>query len=104
MGWAGDNGDPDNFLTPNLSCAAARSGENQAGWCDEKFDALIREARAITDPARRAELYRQALAIFHEQAPWIPLAHPKQFAAVREGVEGFQLNPMGSNNFARVKL
>ena len=23
MGWAGDNGDPDNFLTPNLSCAAA---------------------------------------------------------------------------------
>ncbi|MDA8482003.1 ABC transporter substrate-binding protein [Pseudomonas resinovorans] len=104
MGWAGDNGDPDNFLTPNLSCAAAQSGENQAGWCNEKFDALIREARAITDPTRRAELYRQALAIFHEQAPWIPLAHPKQFAAVREGVEGFQLNPMGSNNFAKVKL
>ncbi|AOE83596.1 ABC transporter substrate-binding protein [Pseudomonas sp. TCU-HL1] len=104
MGWAGDNGDPDNFLTPNLSCAAAKSGENQAGWCNQAFDELIREARAVTEPARRAELYRQALAIFHEQAPWIPLAHPKQFAAVRKGVEGFRLNPMGSNNYARVKV
>ncbi len=27
LGWAGDNGDPDNFLSPNLSCAAAESGE-----------------------------------------------------------------------------
>ncbi|WP_028628526.1 ABC transporter substrate-binding protein [Metapseudomonas resinovorans] len=104
MGWAGDNGDPDNFLTPNLSCAAAKSGENQAGWCNPAFDGLIREARAISDTTRRAELYRKALAIFHEQAPWITLAHPKQFAAVRKGVDGFQLNPMGSNNFARVKV
>ena len=49
-------------------------------------------------------LYRQALAIFHQQAPWIALAHPKQFVALRKGVEGFVLSPMGSNNFARVKL
>ncbi|MFG0584325.1 ABC transporter substrate-binding protein [Pseudomonas sp. zjy_9] len=104
MGWAGDNGDPDNFLTPNLSCAAAESGENQAGWCNEAFDALITQARREPQQQKRAALYRQALAIFHEQAPWIALAHPKQFAALRKGVEGFVLSPMGSNNFARVKL
>ncbi|WP_375740121.1 ABC transporter substrate-binding protein [Pseudomonas boanensis] len=102
MGWAGDNGDPDNFLTPNLSCAAAKSGENQAGWCNAAFDGLIQQAGAMNDPTKRAELYRQALAIFHEQAPWIPLAHPKQFSVVRKGVEGFVLNPLGSNNFSRV--
>ncbi|MGE8294339.1 MAG: ABC transporter substrate-binding protein [Pseudomonas sp.] len=104
MGWAGDNGDPDNFLTPNLSCAAAESGENQAGWCDKTFDALITQARREPEQSKRAALYRQALAIFHEQAPWIALAHPKQFAAMRRGVGGFVLSPMGSNNFARVKL
>ena len=71
MGWAGDNGDPDNFLTPNLSCAAAQSGENQAGWCNEKFDSLIREARAITDPARRAELYRQAIGVATASLIWL---------------------------------
>ncbi|MGP0171898.1 ABC transporter substrate-binding protein [Pseudomonas sp. NCHU5208] len=104
MGWAGDNGDPDNFLTPNLSCAAAESGENQAGWCNEAFDALITQARQEPEQSKRAALYRQALAIFHEQAPWIPLAHPKQFAVIRKGVEGFVLSPLGSNNFTRVKL
>ncbi|RMH85370.1 ABC transporter substrate-binding protein [Pseudomonas sp. AOB-7] len=104
MGWAGDNGDPDNFLTPNLSCAAAESGENQAGWCDRAFDALITQARREPEQEKRAALYRQALAIFHKQAPWIALAHPKQFAALRKGVEGFVLSPLGSNNFARVKL
>nr|WP_178094219.1 ABC transporter substrate-binding protein [Pseudomonas sp. ALS1279] len=104
MGWAGDNGDPDNFLTPNLSCAAAKSGENQAGWCDEQFDDLIRQARQEPEQEKRAVLYRQALAIFHQQAPWIALAHPKQFVTLRKGVEGFVLSPMGSNNFARVKV
>ncbi|MGC8117172.1 ABC transporter substrate-binding protein [Metapseudomonas otitidis] len=104
MGWVGDNGDPDNFLGPNLSCAAASSGENLAGWCDPTFDALIRQARAERDDTQRAALYRQALGIFHQQAPWIPLAHPRQFAVVRKGVSGYQLNPLGSNNFARVRL
>ena len=104
MGWAGDNGDPDNFLPPNLSCAAAESGENQAGWCDKAFDTLIAQARREPEQSKRAALYRQALAIFHEQAPWIALAHPKQFAALRKGVEGFVLSPMGSNNYSRVNV
>lgn len=104
MGWAGDNGDPDNFLTPNLSCAAAASGENQAGWCDKHFEALISQARQVHDQAQRAALYRQALAIFHQQAPWIALAHPKQFSVLRKGVQGFVLSPMGSNNFSKVKF
>ena len=103
MGWAGDSGDPDNFLTPNLSCAAAASGENQAGWCHQEFDQFIREARRVAEPERRAALYREALAIFHQQAPWIALAHPKQFAVLRKDVEGFVLSPLGSNNFTHVK-
>ncbi|AYC34273.1 ABC transporter substrate-binding protein [Pseudomonas cavernae] len=103
MGWVGDNGDPDNFLTPNLSCAAAKSGENQAGWCNPQFDALIRQARQSREQGERAALYRQALEIFHEQAPWIPLAHPKLFILFSPEVEGLRMSPLGSNNFARVR-
>lgn len=103
MGWAGDNGDPDNFLTPNLSCNAAQSGDNQAGWCNKEFDQLIREARRLAEPERRAALYREALAIFREQAPWIALAHPRQFVVLRDDVEGFTLSPLGSSNFAQVR-
>ncbi|MNM67915.1 Periplasmic dipeptide transport protein precursor [compost metagenome] len=104
MGWAGDNGDPDNFLTPNLSCAAAKSGENQAGWCNAGFDELLRKARASTSQDERAGLYRLALAIYQREAPWIALAYPKQFAVLRLNVKGFTLSPLGSNNFSRVEL
>lgn len=102
MGWAGDNGDPDNFLTPNLSCAAAKSGENMSGWCDKGFNDLLTEARKVSPREQRTALYREALSLFHEQAPWIPLAYPKQFTALRNDVQGFVQSPMGSNNFAKV--
>jgi len=32
LGWTGDNGDPDNFLTVLLSCKAI-GGANRARWC-----------------------------------------------------------------------
>ena len=48
-------------------------------------------------------MQREALAIFHQQAPWIALAHPKQFAVLRKDVEGFVLSTLGSNNFTHVK-
>ena len=104
LGWAGDNGDPDNFVTPNLSCSAAKGGENQAFWCDKDFEALIQEARQTNEPTKRAELYRKATSIFHEQSPWIPLAHPKLFNVRRNNVSGYTINPMTNNNFADVHI
>ncbi|WP_010489756.1 ABC transporter substrate-binding protein [Pseudomonas sp. S9] len=104
MGWAGDNGDPDNFLTPNLSCAAAKSGENMSGWCNKDFNALLNEARRVNQRSQRAALYREALSIFQDQAPWIALAYPKQFTALRTNVQGFVQSPLGSNNYARVSI
>ena len=104
IGWSGDNGDPDNFLSPNLSCAAAESGENQARWCDKDFEALMRKAREVSDPAERAKLYEQAQVVFHEQAPWIPLAYPKLFNVRRNTVQGYVINPLSNNNFATTSV
>ncbi|MFS4427220.1 ABC transporter substrate-binding protein [Stutzerimonas stutzeri] len=104
LGWAGDNGDPDNFLSPNLSCAAAESGENQARWCNQQFEQLIQKARSITDSDERAKLYQQAHVVFHEQSPWIPLAHPKLFNVRWKNVQGYVINPMTNNNFATTRV
>ena len=103
-GWAGDNGDPDNFLTPNLSCDAAKNGENYARWCNKTFEDLITQARAITDPAERSALYERAQAVFHEDQPWISVAHPKLFNARRSNVEGYILSPLTNNNFATTQV
>ncbi|MFF7707054.1 ABC transporter substrate-binding protein [Pseudomonas sp. NPDC007930] len=103
-GWAGDNGDPDNFVTPNLSCDAAKSGENAARWCNADFDRLITQARGETEPAKRAALYEQAQDVFSQQHPWISLAYPKLFVALRKNVEGYHISPLTNNNFATTQV
>ncbi|MDS9876929.1 ABC transporter substrate-binding protein [Pseudomonas protegens] len=103
-GWAGDNGDPDNFLTPNLSCDAAKNGENYARWCNKTFQDLIDEARSDAEPAKRAELYEKAMLVFEQDQPWIPMAYPKMFTAMRKNVEGYHISPLTTNNFATTQV
>lgn len=103
-GWAGDNGDPDNFLTPMLSCEAAKNGENYARWCNEKFQALIDQARATVNPEERIKLYEQAQVIFNQDQPWISMAHTRMFTAMRNNVEGYVISPLTTNNFATTQV
>ena len=56
MGWAGDNGDADNFLSPQFSCAAVKSGTNFARFCDTRLDQLISAGRTTNDQSVRSRL------------------------------------------------
>jgi dipeptide transport system substrate-binding protein len=104
-GWTGDNGDPDNFLNVLLGCTSARPGGNNiAKWCDPDYDALVTEAKLASDQARRDELYREAQMIFHEAAPWVPIAHSVVFMATRANVTGFKMDPLGRHAFEGVDL
>jgi dipeptide transport system substrate-binding protein len=104
-GWTGDNGDPDNFLHVLLGCTAARSGGNNvAKWCDPEYDRLVTEAKRISDRTAREALYREAQAIFHDAAPWVPLAHSVVFMATRADVAGFKMDPLGRHAFEDVDL
>ncbi|MBD9398923.1 ABC transporter substrate-binding protein [Pseudomonas sp. PDM11] len=104
MGWAGDNGDPDNFLTPQFSCASVESGLNFARFCDAKLDKLIADGKAISDQAKRSALYKDTQAIIQQQALWLPLAHPTAYALTRKGVEGYSVSPFGRQDFSRVSV
>ncbi len=104
MGWAGDNGDPDNFLTPQFACTSVQSGLNFARYCDARLDQLIADGKRSNDQAQRSALYQQAQAIIQQQALWLPLAHPTAFALLRKNVEGYQVNPFGRQDFAKVRL
>ena len=91
-GWTGDNGDPDNFLHVLLGCTAARpGGNNVARWCNSDYDDLVNEAKLTPAGASASALYRQAQVIFHDQAPWVPLAHSVVFMATGADVtKGFR--------------
>ncbi|WP_341304037.1 ABC transporter substrate-binding protein [Pseudomonas sp. TMP25] len=104
MGWAGDNGDPDNFLTPQFACASVESGLNFARYCDPQLDKLIADGKRTSDHVQRSQLYKQAQQIIQQQALWLPLAHPTAYALTRKEVEGYQVSPFGRQDFAKVRL
>ncbi|MNC37293.1 Periplasmic dipeptide transport protein precursor [compost metagenome] len=104
MGWAGDNGDPDNFLSPQFSCAAVESGTNFARFCDSRLDQLISAGRTTNDQSVRSRLYQQAQTLIQQQALWVPLAHPTAATLLRQGVEGYQVSPFGRLDFSKVTV
>ena len=105
LGWTGDNGDPDNFMGVLLSCGSAREGgQNVAKWCNEDFTKLIDEAKATSDVEKRTELYKQAQVIFHDQAPWVPIAHSLVSMPMKKTVVGYKVHPLGTHIFEGVDI
>lgn len=105
LGWTGDNGDPDNFMGVLLSCGSAREGgQNIAKWCNEDFTKLIDEAAATADVAKRTELYKQAQVIFHNDAPWVPIAHSVVYMPMSKKVKGYKIHPLGTHIFEGVDI
>lgn len=104
MGWTGDNGDPDNFLSVLLSCEAAADGANRAFWCNEEFSEKLRVAKASSDIAERTKLYEEAQVIFKQEAPWYTIAHSTQYVPMSKKVSGFTMSPLGDFAFGTVDL
>lgn len=104
FGWNSDNGDPDNFLYTLLSCDAEKSGNNRAGWCDEKFNSFVTQAKFVQDVSKRSDLYKKAQDRFTEEMPWVPLAHSQIFRVMSKKVVGYKLDPVARDRFYGVDL
>jgi dipeptide transport system substrate-binding protein len=104
LNWAGDNGDPDNFLTPNLSCAAVEGGGNKNQWCNKAFDALIDEARRTADHRKRVDLYAKAQKLLYDEVGTIPTVYPIVMTALNKRVSGFIPDPFTHNDFRHVSV
>lgn len=66
LGWGNDSFDADNTLTSLLS-----TGARLSPYSNPELDKLIENARFELDPKKRDAVYAKALAIVHEEAPWI---------------------------------
>jgi dipeptide transport system substrate-binding protein len=100
LGWTGDNGDPDNFLSVLLGC----KGANLAHWCDKEFDDLLVSAKRTADVAERTALYQQAQQVFKREAPWVTIAHSMVFVPVHREVWDYRIDPFGGHIFYGVDL
>ncbi len=105
-GWTGDNGDPDNFLFTVLdeTNATPPGAQNVCFWKDDAFHRLVIQAQTTIDPARRAAIYRRALAELHDQAPLVALVHTAPPTVLKKDVRGFVARPDDFQDFAKLSL
>ncbi|GGF82675.1 ABC transporter substrate-binding protein [Alteromonas lipolytica] len=95
IGWSADNGDPDNFYRPLLSCDAIPSGTNRARWCNPTYDELLDRALQTEDIDIRKALYLKANELLFDKLPIVPIAHAYRYQAYRKELSGMVINPYG---------
>ena len=82
-GWWSDYADPANWFG-DLVTADPR----QNHFTNTAFAEIVKKADAETDPAKRAELYRQANKILEEEQPMAALQNPTDLWMVKPDVQG----------------
>src|SRR5690625_780030 len=105
MSWAGDNGDPDNFLHILLSGDSwPPAGFNDAFYKNDAVDELLRRAQRSTDRDERAALYEEAQRIIMSEPPWVPIDHETQLVAMDPAISNFKLHPTGVFRWTNVEI
>ncbi|WP_244965531.1 peptide ABC transporter substrate-binding protein [Methylobacterium soli] len=86
ISWIADYADPQNFL---FLLVTGNDGMNAGHYANPAYDALLREAAAERDLARRADLLARAEAILMHDLPWIPLLHYRSKALIAPRLHGY---------------
>ncbi len=93
MAWMTNDPDTLPFLALRTAAWPEEGGFNSGYYSNPKVDELLDAARASTDQAERARLYKEMQVIVQEDAPWVFVANWKQNAVSTAAVEGFELEP-----------
>ena len=105
LGWQADNGDPDNFLFVHFDkSAAVPPAGNISFYRDERVHELLVAGQRTVDPEARLPIYAEAQSRILHDAPWVPLVHTMELAAMRQQVNGYRLHPTGRVLLSRVWL
>lgn len=97
MGWAGDTGEPDNFLYPLFHTDTWGDGGNNTFYSNPKVDEMIISARQTTNPERRNSIYKDIEKIIIEDAPSVFISHNYTRIGLRKRVKGYFVHPL--NNY-----
>jgi oligopeptide transport system substrate-binding protein len=104
LGWVGDFVDDINFL----ELWTCDSGNNNTGFCDKEYDALVAEAKQTPDNAARYEIYKQLEEKLTGQdgtLPFIPLWYITYQNLERETVKDtFNINLLDQVDLTKVEI
>ena len=65
-------------------------GGNAEEWCNPRFSELMDKGRSIPDFAARKPIYDEAMLIFNEELPWLPLYEPNYFYIIQKQLYGLE--------------
>lgn len=103
LGWETNRPDPGAYLVPLFSSAEI-GRDNLSGFADETVDALLEEARTLTQPAAARSRYREAERLVLDAMPVMPLLWYRELRVVAPDVEGLRWSPFGRIDLAAVSL
>ncbi|MEO6208133.1 MAG: peptide ABC transporter substrate-binding protein [Candidatus Limnocylindrales bacterium] len=93
--WGADYPHANNQLNGLFTCGG---GNNDQQWCSPEFDALIADAAKEPDPAKQADLYKQAQTIMAEEAASLFLLFVPNPSLVKPYVANYVPTPMDSHS------
>ncbi len=87
-----DNYDPEGFFSSDYSCTGSFNFEQ---FCDPNFDSLLAQARTLTDPNARYDIYKQLQSILvDQQCVGVFLNYTMFVDGVRNNVVNFRTHPL----------
>lgn len=101
LGWGADYNDAYTFLEMYNS---AENGNNQTGWSNDEYTALLNESISETDPAKRTEKLLAAEAVIMEEMPVAPIYYNTNLNVVSDEVENMVPDALGNINLKYVKV
>jgi peptide/nickel transport system substrate-binding protein len=103
LGWGGDNGDPDNFLC-YFFCGTTEPKASEGFFQNPELDALLTEARSVSEQADRQVLYEQAEQMLFDDVGRIWIAHNRTPLVFRSEVSGYIPNAVSTDLYKYVTV
>ncbi|TKX73401.1 ABC transporter substrate-binding protein [Halorubrum sp. GN11_10-6_MGM] len=117
-GWYTDNADPDNFcyvlMHPQTDVPEGQdwvswdtegfNTSNNAAWANSEYMSVVEEAQRTTNQEERAELYREAAQIAHDEAPWVFIDYADEVRGVSNRVSNYTVAAIGGPFLEAVEL
>jgi len=91
LGWSPSTGDADQALFATLHGSQWVPASNRALYRNDRVDYLLYAARIEINPEARHEMYREAMTIIKEEAPWVFMFWPVQVVMYRDNIDGLVL-------------
>ena len=105
VGWSSSTGEADWALRPLLASESWPPRLfNTAYYKNEKVDANLSKALAVTDRAEKTKLYREAQEQIWNDAPWATLVTERLLSAHNKKLSGVYVMPDASFNFDEIEL